>query len=271
MCSRLKIGFIGTGTMGAAVASVVAGAEKDCELLFSNRTEEKAVALARELHGEVGDNLSIAAQCDYIFLGVKPQGLSGLLEELSPILRERGEGVTLVSMLAGVKISRILDLAGGDVEVIRMMPNTPLLVGHGVVLYCGSRTESVRLERFGQWMSHGGVADLVPESMMDAGSALSGCGPAFFAMFVEALADGAVCCGVPREQALRYAAQTMVGTGEMMLQMEKHPALVKDGVCSPAGSTIRGVSALEACGLRRAGIEAVVAAYERTKELGEGS
>lgn len=262
-----KIGFIGTGTMGSAVAHIVAENAGDCELMLSNRTEAKAEALAAELMGAVSDNLTIAQECDMIFLGVKPQALPSLLKELSPILAERREQVTLVSMAAGVTLSQICTTLGGDYKVIRMMPNTPLAVGCGVVQYCGTVSHR-HLRQFGLWMSGGGVADLVPEAMMDAATAVSGCGPAFCAMLLEALADGGVLCGLPRDKALLYAAKTMIGTGELILQGEMHPAVLKDGVCSPGGSTICGVAELEKNGFRSAGIQAVVAAYEASKGLG---
>ncbi len=264
-----KIGFIGTGCMGSAVAHAVSHAVGDCELLFSNRTEKKAETLACELRGAVSDNCSIARDCDVIFLGVKPQGLGSLLREISPIMLAREEKPTVISMAAGVKIPTIEALTLGEIEVIRMMPNTPLLVGCGLVLYCGSRKNSHRLRQFGNWMSEAGEAELVEESMMDAASAISGCGPAFCAMFLEAMADGGVYCGLPREKALRYAAQTLIGTGELLLQLEKPPSVLKDEVCSPAGSTICGVAALERNGFRHSVISAVQSAYEKTQDLGQ--
>lgn len=264
-----NIGFIGTGTMGTAVARAVSESAGDCQLFFSNRSEEKAEAIAAELYGAVSDNRSIALDCDIIFLGVKPQLLGAVLQEIAPLLAQRKDEFTLISMAAGVNIVTIQALAGGDYEVIRMMPNTPLAVGSGVVQYCGSRPNSLSLRQFGRWMSEAGVADLVPESMIDAATAVSGCGPAFCALFLEALADGGVLCGLPREKALRYAAQTMIGTGELLLQMELHPGTLKDGVCSPGGATIEGVAALEEHGLRNACVQAVRASYEKMQQLGD--
>lgn len=263
-----NIGFIGTGTMGSAVAHIVAKNAGDCQLLFSNRTEAKAERLAVELMGAVSDNRHIAEDCDMIFLGVKPQVLGEVLQDLAPIFAKREDNFTLVSMVAGVTLAQIRKMAGGNYNVIRMMPNTPLLVGSGVVQFCGT-VDRRHLRQFGLWMSGGGTADLVPESMMDAATAVSGCGPAFCAMFLEALADGGVYCGLPRDKALLYAAKTMIGTGELLLQQEMNPEALKDGVCSPAGSTIRGVAELEKNGFRSAGIQAVVAAYEASKGFGK--
>ncbi len=263
-----KIGFIGTGTMGSAVAQLVARSVGDCQLLFSNPTKEKAERLAQETKGTVSDNDIIAKECDIIFLGVKPQKMAEVLEQLRGIFSSRKDEFVLVSMAAGITIERIQALAGKDYPVIRMMPNTPLTVGAGVVQFCATK-DCPHLEHFALWMANGGIADEISEGQMDAASAVSGCGPAFCAMFVEALADGGVLCGLPREKALQYAAQTLIGTGEMILQGEIHPGKVKDGVCSPGGATIRGVAALEEAGLRHAGIQAVKAAYAGSQALGK--
>lgn len=263
-----NIGFIGTGTMGSAVAHIVAKNAGDCQLLFSNRTEIKAERLAAELMGAVSDNHTIAQECDMIFLGVKPQMMNDVLNDLAPILGEREDNFTLVSMAAGITLRQIRVMSGGDYNVIRMMPNTPLTVGSGVVQYCGT-VDRRHLRQFGLWMSGGGMADLVPESMMDAASAVTGCGPAFCALFLEALADGGVLCGLPRDKALLYAAKTMIGTGELLLQGEMSPSDIKDGVCSPGGTTIKGVAELEKNGFRSAGIQAVLAAFEGNQAFGQ--
>jgi pyrroline-5-carboxylate reductase len=173
-------------------------------------------------------------------------------------------------MAAGVAIEDIRKMAGGDYPVIRIMPNTPVAVGSGMILY--DATENVtdgQLAQFLENMAQAGLLDRVPEKLIDAGSALSGCGPAFVCLFVEALADGAVACGLPREQAVRYAEQTLAGTAKMLLQNGQHPGALKDAVCSPGGTTIAGVKALEEGGLRKSAISAVVAAYDRTLELGK--
>lgn len=266
----MKVGFIGIGTMGGAVAAAVCESSKGLEYYFSQRSLEKAKEMQKKFGGVIRDNAEIGRECDVIFLGVKPQVIGTVLEEIAPSLVGR-EGVTLVSMAAGVKMERILELSGGGCDVIRMMPNTPLMVGSGVVQYCSTAIvdESEHLDWFWHWMNSVGVADMVPEGLMDACTAVSGCGPAFCAMFLEALADGGVLCGLPREKALKYAAQTMIGTAEMVLQKGMHPEVLKDGVCSPSGATIQGVAELEKHGFRSAGIEAVRASYTVMKKLGE--
>ena len=161
-------------------------------------------------------------------------------------------------------------LAGGDYPVIRIMPNTPAAVGSGVILY--DTTENVSqeaLEQFLRNMEKCGWLDPLPEKLIDAGSAVSGCGPAFVCLFMEALADGGVMCGLPRDKAMAYAARTLEGTAKLLLETGNHPGQLKDAVCSPGGSTIVGVKALEEVGLRSAAINAVEAAYIKTKELGK--
>ena len=261
----MKIGFIGTGNMGGALAR--AAAKTGSALALNNRTQAKAQALAQELGCEVATAREIAETCDYIFLGVKPQLMAGLLAELAPTLKARTSPFTLVSIAAGLTIETIRKMAGGDYPVIRMMPNTPVAVGSGVILYDPSDNVTA-LPGFCQAMAQAGSLEPIPEKLMDAGSALSGCGPAFAAMFMEALADGAVACGLPRDKALTLAAQTLRGTAQLLLETGKHPAVLKDEVCSPGGSTIQGVNALEEGGLRATAIAAIQAAYTRTKELG---
>jgi pyrroline-5-carboxylate reductase len=149
------------------------------------------------------------------------------------------------------------------------MPNTPVSVGAGVVLCAASENVTAEeREAFAAALVGAGGVDEIPEKLMDAASALSGCGPAFVDLFLEALSDGAVACGLPRDKALRYAEQTVLGSAKLALESGEHPAVLKDKVCSPGGSTIAGVRALEKGAFRAAAMEAVIAAFGRTKELG---
>ena len=172
-------------------------------------------------------------------------------------------------MAAGVSLLQI-SLVLGKAPVIRIMPNTPAACGSGMMLYTKNDTVTDgMLEAFKSAMAHSGELDELPENLIDAASALSGCGPAFVYMFIDALADGAVECGLPREQAQKYAAQTILGAAKLVLESGKHPGELKDAVCSPGGSTIAGVHALEDGAFRASASDAVVAAYERTLELGK--
>ncbi len=266
--AKYVAGFIGTGNMGGALA--MAACKTDKAVLLADYDSEKAKALAAQCGCAAGDNTAVAQQCRYIFLGVKPQVLSSVLAGLKPLLAEREEKFVLVSMAAGVTIARIEEELGAAYPIIRIMPNTPAAIGEGMILYTANAAVTAEDEAdFTTLMNAAGVFDRLPEGLIDAGSALSGCGPAFVYLFIEALADGAVECGLPRDKALRYAAQTVCGAAKMVLTDGRHPGELKDAVCSPGGSTIAGVHALEDGAFRGAVMGAVQASFERTKELGK--
>ena len=261
------IGFVGTGNMGGALARAAA-AEKSNSLLLANRTPAKAQALADEIGGNVTDNAGVISTADYIFIGVKPQMLKDTLEDIIPVLKNRKDRFVLVSMLAAFTCERINKAAGGDYPVIRIMPNTPASIGEGMILYApNEKVSSDELEFFLSVMDNAGRFSPLPEKLIDAGASVAGCGPAFVDLFVEALADGGVACGLPRAQALEFAAQMVAGSAKLILESKKHPGQLKDEVCSPGGTTIQGVRALEKGGFRSAVTEAVIAAYEKNFEL----
>ena len=264
----MKIAFIGCGNMGGALATAVAKAIDPSEIGVCDAFSPKAEAFAREYGAVVSDAVTVSETAEFVFLGVKPQTFPALFQEIAPVLQVRKTPVTLVSMAAGITVSAIEALVGCDCGVIRIMPNTPVAVGQGVILYTANqRVNGETVTTFRNALAKAGLVDLIDEDKIDAASALSGCGPAFVALFAEALADGAVECGLPRDKANRYAAQTLLGTAELLLSSGKHPGQIKDGVCSPGGSTIEGVHALEANGFRGAVMDAVVAAYEKTLEM----
>lgn len=262
------LGFIGVGSMGGALARAASKKVSGSSLLLANRSPEKAERLAASLGARAADNAAVAGQADYIFLGVKPQMLPGVLEELAPVLRARRTPFVLVSMAAGTSIARVRELAGGDYPVIRVMPNTPAAIGQGMILYAPSENVPAgALEIFLDSMSGAGRFARLEEGLIDAGSAVSGCGPAFVDLFLEALADGGVACGLPRSAAMELAAQMVMGSAALALADGRHPAQLKDAVCSPGGTTIQGVRVLEKSGFRSAVIEAVLAAYEKNFDL----
>lgn len=266
----MTFGFIGTGNMGGALATAASKGMPGENILLSNRTPEKAEALAKTLGCKACSVEEVVAKADFVFLGVKPQMMAGLLGGLAPVLAARKDSFTLVSMAAGLTMADIQKMAGGDYPVIRIMPNTPVAVGSGMILY--DATENVSeavLKQFCAGMKDGGMLDRLPEKLIDAGSAIAGCGPAFACLFLEALADGAVACGLPRDKALVYGEQMLLGTAKLALESGQHPGKLKDAVCSPGGSTIAGVAALEKGSFRGSAMNAVVAAYRRTKELGK--
>ena len=262
------IGFIGTGTMGAAVARAVVKGAPGASILLSNRTPAKAEALAKDLGCQASDNETVARTCSLIFLGVKPQMMASMLEAIAPILAARSDRFVLASMAAGLDARRIQAMAGGKYPVICFMPNTPVAVGAGVVQYYGLDAAEEELDGFQALLAPAGLVDRIEPAQLNAASAVSGCGPAFCSLFIEALADGGVSCGLPRAKALAYAAQMVEGTAKLMLEQHAHPGVLKDGVCSPGGTTIQGVRALEANGFRSAAMEAVIAAYDKTVAMG---
>lgn len=263
-----SVGMIGTGNMGSAVAKAIAVKNCGCRLLLANRTKEKAAALAEKLPGAVvADNAAVARQCDLIFLAVKPQMMADMLSELQGIFAERKDRFVLVTMAAGLTCEKIQALVGGNYPVIRMMPNTPAAIGVGMTQYCGLDVTEAELQAFADLLSCSGSLDAIPEKLMDAAAAVSGCGPAFVYLMIEALADGGVACGLPRKKALEYAAKTLEGAALMVQKSGQHPGSLKDAVCSPGGTTIQGVRALEDGGFRAAAMNAVIAAFEKTKDI----
>ena len=273
-------GMIGTGHMGSAVAEAVYRSGQVKVLRLSNRRPQKAEQTAerlREIERSEGgpvlavtDNDDIARSCDLIFFAVKPQVLPEVLGELAPILADRKDMFILVTMAAGISCEAFRKMAGGDYPVIRIMPNTPAAIGKGVVEYCSQGVSDEDIAAFEQLMAPAGTVDPIAERLIDAASAVTGCGPAYAYMFINSLADGAVRCGLPRDKAITYAAAVVEGAAAMVRTSGLHPEQLKDAVCSPGGTTIAGVQALEDAAFRAAVIEAVCAAYDRTIEMSRG-
>lgn len=263
-----KIGFIGTGNMGSALARAVRKSVAPDQLLLADYSETKALALARELGCKSADNKTIAAEANFIFLGVKPQNIELVLAGIAPILAARNDRFVLVTMAVGIPLSKYNNILGRQYPVIRIMPNTPVSVGEGVILYTPNDSVYVdEITDFCEILKFAGLVDRIDENLIDAASALSGCGPAFVYMFAEALADGGVECGLPRTKALEYAAKTIGGAAKLMSVSGKHPAQLKDDVCSPGGTTIAGVHTLENSSFRAAAMGAVKSAFDKTKSI----
>ena len=261
-------GFIGVGNMGGAVAAAVCKSVGADKVLLCNRTAAKAETLAQAMGCRVADNQTATATCRYLFLGVKPQNMGDLLAELRPVLQEKKP--VLVSMAAGLTAKQIEEMAGGEIAVLRIMPNTPVAIGCGVIMYCKNDLLTEADEQtLVQALSPAGIVDPLEERLMDAGSALCGCSPAFTDLYLEAMADGAVACGIPRAKALKYAAAAVAGAARLALETEKHPGALKDVVCSPGGSTIQGVRMLENRAFRGAVMEAVITAAGASGDLGK--
>ncbi len=252
-----KLGFIGLGNMGRAICSgLIAAQAVDADDVYGYAPHaDKLNAYAREtgIHA-CASAKEVAESCDTVLIAVKPYVIEGVLKEIRADLA----GKALLSVALGYGCERLTGLVDDTTRVQFIMPNTPALVGAGVLLFEAENTlkpdeRDEIMRRFAVL----GIVEELPAHLMGIGGAISGCGPAFCAMAIEALADAGVKYGLPRATAYRLSSGVLAGTGRMQLETGRHPADIKDGVCSPAGSTIRGVEALEKNGLRNALIEAV--------------
>lgn len=263
-----NIGFIGTGNMGGALARAAARANHS--LYLADGLREKAEALATELSATATTAEDIVASCDAVFLGVKPQMIPALADQLRGALAARKTPILLISMAAGVTLEVLSARFGNENPIIRIMPNTAVGVGEGMIVWCASETATnAHKALFLDVLAHAGTMDELPEHLIDAATAVMGCGPAFVDLFIEALADGGVKCGLPRDKALTYATQMVLGAAALVKVSGKHPAELKDAVCSPGGSTIEGVSTLEDGGFRGLTMAAVESSFRKTQALNQ--
>lgn len=260
----MKYGFIGCGNMGGALCRAVAKTTKD--IAVSDFETQKAQNFAKELGITACDNNTIAQNCERIFLGVKPQVMAEMLGGIKNILGEKKP--VLISMAAGLTTEKIKEFAG-DLPIIRIMPNTPVSVGKGVVLYSVSGVGQKVIDDFVSDMGCCGRLYPIDESLMDAGCSVSGCGPAFMYTFASAVAKGGEECGLSKSQAIEFAAATMAGAAEMLLTSDKTPEELTDAVCSKGGSTIEGVNVLKNSDFHKIVTDCIKAAYKRNKELGK--
>lgn len=261
----MKYGFIGCGNMGGAIARALSKSTRD--ILLSDPSD-KTKELAAELGCTHGSNEQVAQQCERIYLAVKPQMMEKVLAPLASVLAEKKP--LLITIAAGLEIQKIQGFVGCSLPIIRLMPNTPVSVGKGMILYCHNELVSEEtVTDFLMDMQYAGQLDKLDEKLIDVASALSGSGPAYMYVFLEAMADGAVACGLPRQKAIAYAAATMEGAAQMLMASGKHPGELKDAVCSPGGSTIVGIHALEDNGFRGAVMDCIISAYQKNLELGK--
>lgn len=266
-----RIGFIGAGRMATAmvqslIRSRLTGANR---IIASDVVEE-----AREALGDMTDvkvykeYKPVVEESDVIFLAVKPQVMAEVLLELKPLLTTKH---LVVSVAAGVSLTQLGAMLGPKVRLVRVMPNTPILVGAGAAAFClGPKATFEDAELVQTILNTLGKAIELPERLMDAVTGLSASGPAYVAVMIEALADGGVCAGLSREIANQLAMQTVYGTAKMLLETGLHPGMLKDMVASPGGTTIAGLHAIERAGVRAGLMDAVVAATKRAGELGKG-
>ncbi|XP_029160873.1 pyrroline-5-carboxylate reductase [Nylanderia fulva] len=266
----IKVGFIGGGNMASAIGAglIHKGILNPDNVWVSGRTDR--------MHGfwkDLGthptlDNDDVVINCDIIFLTVKPLMLDDAVTTIGRKVTHKNK--LFISVLAGVSLETLhtkLSAVTLSPRIIRSMPNTPMMVGEGVTVYCSNNAEPKDMELVDTLFSYIGMSQSVPESLINAIGGLSGCGPAFAYLIIEALADGGVRMGVPRPLATKFAAQVLVGAGKMVIETGRHPGQLKDEVCSPAGTSIAGVHAMEAGGVRGSMMNAVEAAVNRSNEL----
>lgn len=261
-----KLACIGTGAMGGAIMRAVCNKFDPNNITVSNRTLEKGKSFANETGCRFADNnKDCIKDAKYIFIAVKPAFLSDLFTEIK---NDIPSDAVIISMAAGVKIEKLESFA--KARYVRIMPNVPAQIAKGMIaLSCNDNITSEELSDITEILETAGKVEQVPEKLMDCVTGVSGSGPAFVFMFIEAMADAAVRCGMPRKQAYTYAAQTVMGSAALVLETGKHPGELKDSVTSPAGTTIEGVAALESNGMRNAVIEAVTASYNKSVSLGK--
>jgi pyrroline-5-carboxylate reductase len=276
----IKIACIGSGNMGFAlmkgIAAISGGAaDTKTSIGFTDVYAEKAKAAAAGLKaGVFGSNNEAVEKADFVFLAVKPQTLSDVLAEIAPVIQKRLTAPPLlVSMAAGWTIEKIQAAVAyntpAKIPVARIMPNTPALISKGMIaLAVSPEVSGEQAAALEEMLKGAGTVDRISENYFNAVTGLSGSGPAFAFLFIEALADGGVLSGLPRDKALCYAAQTVLGSAAMVLETGHHPGELKDMVASPGGTTIAGVAALESGAFRSAAIQAVEAAWKRAMELG---
>lgn len=266
----MKLGVIGCGKMGTALVegAVKAGAVAAADVTGVDPYESARNHFAKSTGAATFSEISAIAYCDVVLLCTKPLDVPAALKSVSQA--SSGNPVLVISIAAGITLAALEASAGQNVRIIRSMPNTPALVGKGAAAYClGTKATKADAETARLLLGAVGLAVEVPERLMDAVTGLSGSGPAYVYLMIEALADGGVCVGLPRADAIRLAAQTVLGAATMVLETGEHPAVLKDMVTSPGGTTIAGLAELERQGLRAALIDAVGAATCRAAELGK--
>lgn len=267
--SDVKVGFVGCGMMGSALIKAISKSIPAKNIFVCDTDSKKVENLVAEL-GVVGkaDSVEVATEVDYLIVAVKPQFVASVLEDVTSLVAKEDLPV-FVSIAAGLELAKLKKSALTVSRFVRLMPNLPATVGEAMIAMCAeddiSEEEKADIKTL---LSKAGTVEEVPEKLMDCVTGISGSGPAYGFVFIEALADAAVKLGMPRNQAYIYAAQTLKGAATMVLETKEHPAVLKDGVCSPGGTTIAAVEKLEELGFRNAVIKAAVAATERSMKLG---
>lgn len=267
--ATLRIGFLGAGKMAQAIAKgiIASGKVKERNIMASGVNQSIKEFIPGIDIKRVFDNLEVVEKCDILFIAVKPHMVKEVLLSISP---EKAANKLFVSVAAGVTIASLENWLPETARVIRVMPNTPCMVMSGVTsAHSGTRSSEQDMQIIVELMSCCGIVEILPESLIHSVIGVSGSGPAYAYMAMEALADGGVKMGLPRLTARRLAAHTLMGAAKMSMESGLHTGELKDNVCSPNGTTIRAVHHLEQSGFRSSLIGAVEASANRSKELSE--
>lgn len=264
-----QIGFIGIGNMGLGMLNGALGRFEKKELTYTDVNQNRLDYVKEQTEvNYVKDNSTLVEQCKYIILSIKPQFYSMVLEKIKDKVNKNH---VVISIAPGVSIDCLKRSLGQDIKIVRAMPNTPALVNEGMSGVCYSNDNYTEEEKsvIDKLFSSIGKYEVISEELIDAVVCASGSSPAYVYMFIEALADSAVRYGLPRNQAYTFVAQSVLGAAKMVLDTKKHPGELKDQVCSPGGTTIAGVAALEEYGFRNAIMKASKECYQRAKEMEE--
>lgn len=260
-------GFIGVGNMGSAILKASYKAFGQDEIVYYDASKEKCSLISEQLNiSPENSNTELVKKCKYLILAIKPQYFSDVLEEINGLVTPEH---IIISIAAGVNIESIKSVLGLRTRVIRAMPNTPAMIFKGStgISFSSDKYNEHEISQLDRFFRSFGEYDVFNESLMNAVTCASGSSPAYVYTFIEALADSVVSLGIPRDKAYALVAQTVVGAASMVLETGEHPGVLKDQVCSPGGTTIAGIKALEENGFRNAIMKATDACYKRANEL----
>jgi pyrroline-5-carboxylate reductase len=262
---QYTLGFIGCGNMGGALAKAASKSLQGNQIALCDFDKTKVEKYVREFGAVAATAQEIAREARFVVLAVKPQMMETAIAEFADVLRAR-TNVTVITMAAGLSMAAIRQYIGADLPIIRIMPNTPAMLGLGMILYATEQVNQVEEKAFLDAFKAAGAFDKIPEADIDAGSVVSGCGPAFVYAFARGLVKGATEAGVAEDKAFAYTAQTLIGAAKMLQAYGDPDTLIKN-VCSPGGTTIEGIKTLEKANFDEITASAVTAAYKRTLEL----
>lgn len=264
----MKIGFIGSGNMGGAIIGgiVSSGLASGRDIIVSDKNENALKRIRDEYSAETSTNNKNAAEkADILFLCVKPNVIAEVMKEIKDFVNQ---SATIVSIAAGISLAKLEEGFGSDKKIVRVMPNTPALVGEAMSAVCANKAGEDSLDEVVKILESFGKCEVVSEGLMDTVTAVSGSSPAYVFMMIEAMADAAVQGGMTRASSYKFAAQAVLGSAKMVLETGKHPGELKDMVCSPKGTTIDAVAKLEELRFRSSIIEAMAVCRDKSSAMG---